>query len=71
MIKTNSKGCPLPTKKQIEVFEMAVEAYKDSDCLIETEMDTDGSMLLIQHNDGARSMAFFDTKGNLIGDWIW
>lgn len=71
MPETTSRGCPMPTKKQIEVFEMAIEVYKKSDAIIETAMDDDGTMLLFQYEDGARSYARFDKQGNIMGDWVW
>lgn len=71
MPETTSKGCPMPTTKQIEVFEMGIDAYRKSDAIIETAMDDDGTMLLFVYDDGARSYARFDRDGKIMGDWIW
>lgn len=67
----NSHGNPMPTTKQIEVFEMGIEVYKKSSAALHTEMDEDGTMLLFVQDDGATSYARFDREGNIMGDWIW
>ena len=71
MPQTNSHGNPMPTKKQIEVFEMGIDAFRKSTAVIETEMDEDGTMLLFTIDDGARSYARFDRDGKIMGDWVW
>ena len=71
MPATNSQGNPMPTSKQIEVFEMAIEAYKDTPAKIETEMDDHGAMYLYIEQDEARCFCLFDRSGNRYGDWVW
>ena len=58
-----------PSDAQVETFKKAIEAWRRSDATLKAEMQDDGDMLLLVHEDGLTRLAFFGRDGKLAGDW--